>query len=168
TVLARGYDLSLGAAVEKAYAGFEGVKLDLALPELSQKVGEFFRERLRGLLTGELPGDVVDACLAAGSDRPTDAQARAVALAALEPAVRAGAGEVFKRATNIAKEAPTGAPVVPAEAKAPATEVALFSALAGLERELDLARERNDWSKAFAAIAAFAPALHRYFEDVFV
>jgi glycyl-tRNA synthetase beta chain len=168
TILARGYDLSLAAAIEKAHAGFAGVKLDLAPTDLSQKLGEFFRERLRGLLAGEVPSDVVDACLAPGSDRPADVQARAVALAALEPSVRASAGEVFKRATNIAKEAPSGAPVVPTKEQAPPTEVALFSALAGLEQQLDLAREKSDWGKAFAGIAAFAPTLHRYFEDVYV
>jgi glycyl-tRNA synthetase beta chain len=40
--------------------------------------------------------------------------------------------------------------------------------VASLERELDVAREKSDWAKAFAGIAAFAPTLHRYFEDVFV
>ena len=50
----------------------------------------------------------------------------------------------------------------------PPTEVALFSALAGLEKQLDAAREKHDWAKAFAGIAAFAPTLHRYFEDVYV
>jgi glycyl-tRNA synthetase beta chain len=169
TVLSRGYDLSLAAAIEKAYAGFAGVKLDLALPDLVQKLGEFFRERLRGLLAADLPGDVVDACLAPGSDRPTEVQARALALAALEPSVRARAGVVFKRATNIAKEAPAGvsAPRDPGQ-DAPPAESALFASLKKLDGDLAAARDQRDWSKAFAAIAAFAPVLHEFFEKVMV
>jgi glycyl-tRNA synthetase beta chain len=170
TILARGYDLSLYAAMEKALAGFASVKLELAPSELFAKLGEFFAERLRGLLAAEVPSDVVDACLAPGSDRPSDVQARAAALAALEPAVRASAGEVFKRATNIAKDAPAGSPVRPTDvaSDAPPTEVALFSALSALEQRLDSARAKSDWAEAFASIAAFAPTLHRYFEDVYV
>jgi len=170
TILGRGYDLSLGVAVEKAYQGFAGVKLDVSLADVKAKLADFFRERLRGLLAADLPADVVDACLAAGSDRPTDVRARALALAALEPGVRARAGEVFKRATNIAKEAPSGPPAAPTEvsAEAPPTEIALFAAFAQLQKQLDEARTQSNWAKAFAAIAAFAPALHRYFEGVFV
>jgi glycyl-tRNA synthetase beta chain len=170
TVIRKGYDLSMTAAVEQAYAGFQGVKLDLPLADLLPKLGEFIRERLRGLLAADLPADVVDACLAADSDRPADVLARAQALAALAGDVRARAGEVFKRATNIAKEAPSGPPLPPQDvaADSPATEVTLFSAFAGLGKELDAAREVKNFGKAFAAIAAFAPALHRYFEEVFV
>jgi glycyl-tRNA synthetase beta chain len=170
TIVAHKYDLSMTAAIEQAYAGLAGVKLDLALPELAPKLGEFVRERLRGLLAGDLPADVVDACLAAESDRPTDVLGRVRALAALAGDVRARAGEVFKRATNIAREAPSGPPSPPKEiaADAPATEVALFASFANLGKELDQAREAKDFGKAFAAIAAFAPALHQFFEEVFV
>ena len=169
-MIARRYPFTTSVAIEKAYAGLSGIKLELSLAEVSAKLDEFFRERLRGLLAAELPGDVVDACLAAGSDKPTDAHARALALAALVPAVRASAGEVFKRATNIAKEAPPGNPAPPTEvgAEAPATEVALFAAFAELERALDQASAKNDWSQAFGAIADFAPILHRFFGEVFV
>ena len=170
TILARGYDLSLTKAVEGAYAEFSAVKLELPLAGLTAKLGDFFRERLRGLLTADLPADVADACLEAGSDRPADVLARALALAALAPDVRKSAGEVFKRATNIAKEAPAGLPTAPAEisTESPATELALFAAFAQLDKQLDAARKTSDWGNAFAAIAAFAPALHRYFEDVYV
>jgi glycyl-tRNA synthetase beta chain len=170
TVLERGFDLSLDRAVRAAYAELAGVKLDLAEPELAAKLGEFFKERLRGLLQGELPADVVDACLAAGADRPTEVRARAEALAALDPAVRARCGEVFKRAGNIAREATPGEPVAPTEvlADAHASERALWDAVAKLGRRLDEAADRAAWNDAFAAIADFAPALHQFFEDVFV
>jgi glycyl-tRNA synthetase beta chain len=170
TMLTRGYDFSLAAAIGRAHDDFSGVKFDLTLPELTAKLSEFFRERLRGLLAADLPGDVVDACIAAGSDRPADVHARAVALGALEPSIRAGAGEVFKRATNIAKEAPAGSPVAPTEVSTEphVTEITLFTAFAQLEKKLDAAKGGTDWPQAFGAIAAFSPALHRYFEDVYV
>lgn len=170
TAIRHRYDLSISAAVELAYLGFQGVKLDLPLEELAPKLGEFVRDRLRGLLAGDHPTDVVDACLAAESDRPTDALGRVQALAALSDEVRARAGEVFKRATNIAKDAPSGAPLPPKEvaADAPATEMALFEAFAHLGKDLDRALQAKDFAKAFAGIAAFAPALHQFFGEVFV
>jgi glycyl-tRNA synthetase beta chain len=108
--------------------------------------------------------------LAAESDRPNDALARAEALNALASDVRARAGEVFKRATNIAKEAPGGVPVPPqgVTADAPATEIALFSAFSRLASDLDGALLAKDFARAFAAIASFAPTLHAFFEEVFV
>src|SRR6266545_7044004 len=161
TIMAQSYDLSLRAAVRKAYEGFQGTKLELGLPELETKLDDFFRDRLRGLLSADLPADVVDACLASDADRPSDVHARAVALTALDPEVRARAGEVFKRATNIAKEAPPGPPLSPGEVSTdgPPTEAALFAAFADLGTRLDRARQKKDWSQAFAAIADFAPGL---------
>jgi glycyl-tRNA synthetase beta chain len=170
TVLDRRYDLPIKDAVAAAYAQYDGVKLDLALPALSAKVADFFRDRLRGLLSSDLPGDVVDACIAASSDRPSDVRARAEALAALAFDVRAGAGEVFKRATNIAKEAPDGAPAPPATVQADAhpSEVALFHAFQALSVDLESLRAARKWAEAFGRIAAFAPVMHQYFLDVFV
>lgn len=170
TLLERGWDLSLSSATAMAYERLAGIKLDLDRDALGAKLGEFFRERLRGLLEAELPSDVVDACLAAGSDRPVDVRARGRALATLDREVRARAGEVFKRATNIAKEAPQGAPVAPTavEASPHASEAALWDAYTKLSAQLAEAERSAAWPKAFAAIAGFAPVLHKFFEDVFV
>ena len=49
----------------------------------------------------------------------------------MDAATRAQVGEVFKRATNIAKEAPAGAPGAP-PADAHASELALFEATRGI------------------------------------
>jgi glycyl-tRNA synthetase beta chain len=170
TVLDRGYDLSLKDAVAAAYAGYDGVSLDLALAALSAKAADFFRDRLRGLLCADLPSDVVDACLAAAADRPSDVRARALALSALTADVRAGAGEVFKRATNIAKEAPPGPPVAPSTVQPDAhpSETALFEAFGTLAGELAALGAGRQWADAFGRIAAFAPLMHQYFADVFV
>ena len=170
TVLDRGYDLSMSAAFEAAYAGFEGVKLDATMEETRAKLGDFFRDRLRGLLIEHYPHDVVDACLASGHDVPTDVRARVVALAGLEPSVRSKAGEVFKRATNIAKEAPSGDPVDPVSIGAGVheAEIATYRGLGDLDGRLRSAQNTRDFPAAFAAIAAFAPLLGDFFTHVLV
>lgn len=167
TLLERGLDLRLSDAFQAAYDGYADVKLDVAKGELVAKLGEFFADRLRGLLTDKLPADAVQACLAVAADRPLDVRARATAIARLDAETRAGVGEVFKRATNIAKEAPEGEPAAPA-ANAHASEVALHEGFLGMRDRLATASRAGDYEAAFREVAAFAPLLARYFLDVFV
>jgi glycyl-tRNA synthetase beta chain len=133
-------------------------------------LGDFFRDRLRGVLCEKHPNDVVDACLAAGHDRPIDARDRVAALAVLDASIRSRAGEVFKRATNIAKEAPAGDPVDPGGLPGAThdTELAVYRALGALDATLGEAQKARDFPAAFAAIADFAPLLGAYFDNVFV
>jgi len=101
------------------------------------------------------------------SDRPLDARARAVAIAGLDAQTRAGVGEVFKRATNIADKAPEGAPAPPPAAAHP-SERALHEGFLGLREGLDQRARAGDYAAAFREVASFAPLLSRYFVDVFV
>lgn len=166
TVLDRGFDLRLSDAFRAAYDGFT-VKLDLSRDDLVQKLGDFFAERQKGLLGDKLPTDAVQACLAVASDRPLDARARAQAIVQLDAATRASVGEVFKRATNIAADAPQGAPNPPAEG-AHKSEVAVYEAFAGIKDKLASLTKEGKYGEAFAQIGGFAPLLHQYFLDVFV
>jgi glycyl-tRNA synthetase beta chain len=122
---------------------------------------------LRGVLGNQLASDVVDACIAAGHDRPVDVARRARALSAIDPSVRAIVGEVFKRATNIAKDAPDGAPVSPDQVGSDvhASERALFDAFTKLRAVLG---SGGAPMVSLAAIATFAPILAQFFSDVFV
>ncbi len=167
TVLDRGFDLRLGDAFRAAYDGYAGVKLDLGREDLVSKLGEFFADRLRGLLEAQTPADAVAACLAVAADRPLDARARATAIAGLDAATRASVGEVFKRATNIADKAPSGEPEPPA-GDAHASEKALYYSFLGLRESLFHKAQAGDYVAAFHAVADFAPLLARYFVDVFV
>lgn len=170
TVLDHEFGLGIGWMIERAYETLAGVNLDLTLAQVQQRLGDFFRDRLRGLLVEHHAHDIVDACIAAGSDVPTDVRDRVVALEALTASVRSVAGEVFKRATNIAKEAPDGAPVNPLKfgQKAHTTEVAVFEALGQLDVKLQNAHSNRDYPAAFGAIADFAPLLEAFFTDVYV
>jgi glycyl-tRNA synthetase beta chain len=170
TLLDKRWELGLGSAVRAAYAGFESLKLDLSADETRDKLLGFVRQRLRGVLVESLPGDVVDACLAAGADNPYDVLLRARALAGIDPGARAAAGEVFKRATNIAKQAPDGEPAAPSELlrEVHPSEARLFSAFAELRSSVGAASERRDHAAAFGAVAGFAPILGTYFDDVLV
>jgi glycyl-tRNA synthetase beta chain len=183
TVLDRGFDLQLSDAFRAAYDGYgdavrggaeargepppDAVKLDLGRDELVGKLGEFFSERLRGLLSDTLPSDAVAASIAIAADRPIDARTRAGAIAELDAATRAGVGEVFKRATNIASTAPAGEPTAP-PAGAHATEVELHAGYVKLRERLASMARAGEHASAFREVAAFAPLLARYFTDVFV
>ena len=166
TMLDRGFDLKLSDAFHAAYDGFK-VKLDLSREELAAKLGDFFVERLKGLLADKLPTDAVHACLPVALDRPLDARARAQAIVQLDAATRARVGEVFKRATNIASGASAGAPEPP-PAGAHASEVAVYEGFVGMKDRLAELTGAGKYGEAFAEVAAFAPRLHQYFLDVFV
>jgi len=168
TLLAKQWRLSLGEAIQAAHAGFSGVKLDLDAQATSDKLGGFLRQRLRGVLAE--PGDVVDACVAASADDPYDVQLRAAALGKIEESVRTSAGEVFKRAANIAKDAPPGELVAPASVQPEVhpSEQRVFDAYQTLKQALGGGTTAADYERALTAIATFAPVLAKFFEDIFV
>jgi len=168
TLLAKQWRLGLSDAIHAAYAGFLGVKLDLGAQATSDKLGGFLRQRLRGVLSE--PGDVVDACVAASADDPYDVQLRAAALGKIEESVRTSAGEVFKRAANIAKEATPGELVPPGtvQAEVHPSEQRVFDAYQTLKQAVSGGTTAADYERALTAIAAFAPILAQFFEDIFV
>ncbi len=166
TVLDRGFDLRLGDAFRAAYDGYTGVKLDVTRDELVLKLGDFFADRLRGLLGDRLPSDAVQAALGA-ADRPLDARARATAIAGMDPQTRAGVGEIFKRATNIAGKAPPGDPLPPPSDAHP-SERALYQAFEALRGELRGLIAKGAYADAFLKVGILVPVLQQYFEDVLV
>jgi glycyl-tRNA synthetase beta chain len=162
TLLARGLDLRVSDAVAAARDAYAAQGKELAVPE--DDVAAFFRDRLKGLLVEVAPVDAVEAALGVAADRPLDARARALAVAELDAATRAKVGEVFKRATNIAKDAPEGEPTRGAE---PA-EIALFDRFFAEKDAIEAACRSGDYGAAFGRIAALAPALASFFEGVLV
>ncbi len=164
TVFDRRFDLHLADALAAAHAGYGGTDLDLGSDDLCGKLVPYFRDRLRGLLTDKLPTDVVEAALGVAASRPLDARARAEAIMMLDSDTRTKVGEVFKRATNIAKSAPEGDP----EPGVEAGEIALYDAFFGMKAELASLSEAGDYAAAFVKLATLAPILALYFEEVLV
>src|SRR5262249_10795539 len=148
TMLERGFDLRLSDAFHAAYDGYAHVKLDVPREELQDKIGDFFTERLRGLLTEKLPTDAVAASLAVAAGRPTDARAGAGAISALDAETRARVGEVFKRATNIGSDAPQGDPAPPLEGAHP-SEIVVHRGFMDLRAHLDELTRKGDYPGAF-------------------
>ncbi len=161
------FDLRLSDAIRAAYDGYGGVTLDLGPAELADKLSDFFTDRLRGLLSDKLPHDAVGAALPVAFERPIDARARATALSQLDAATRASVGEVFKRATNIAENAPAGEPVAP-RPEDHASERAVYDGYVTLREALIDLRRAGDYATALKEVARFAPLLQQYFLDVFV
>lgn len=167
TLLARDLNLDLGQAIMAAYDGYKPSALELSRVDLTTKLLEFFAERLKGVLGDKLDADVVAAVLPVSARRPVDARARGQAISQLPSSVRASVGEVFKRAHNIAKEAPVGEPAPPRADAVPA-ETELYAAYGKLKTTLEQAVARSAYRDGFQAVAAFAPLMSRYFVDVFV
>ncbi len=167
TMLDRGFDLSLSAMIKLAEAQLSGVKLDVSSADLGSKLLDFMGERLRGVLIDKHPHDAVRAALGAGFDRPLDARKRIVALAGLPAELRSRVGEVFKRATNIAGQAPAGDPSPPA-ADAHKSEAALFEVYRGFASRADELTRAGDYAALLTEIGTIAPVMHQYFVDVLV
>lgn len=167
TMLDRDLDLSLSSLIELAYRGLEGKKLDLSLADLSTKLLDFMGERLRNLLSDKWPADAVRACIAAGFDRPIDLRRRVTALAQLDSAARAQVGEVFKRASNIASQAPQGEPSPP-PADAHKSEAALFEAYRRFAGRADELSKAGDFATLLREVGTIAPVMHQYFVDILV
>jgi len=171
TMLDRGFDVRLTSMFAAAYDGYAAqpeCKLDVGCDELKRLLGDFFSDRLRGLLADRLPNDAVNASLVVASDRPLDVRARASAIAALDADTRARVGEVFKRATNIASDAPLGEPTPPRGDKVHPSETALHDGYVRLRETLGQLSRTGDYAAALGVVAAFAPLLAQYFLDVYV
>ena len=96
-----------------------------------------------------------------------EAHSPATSAPALDPATRAGAGEVFKRATNIAGKAPPGDPPPPPGDAHP-SERALHDAFSAMREQLRDLVARGAYKEAFSKVRVLVPVLHQYFEDVLV
>lgn len=170
TLIDHAWPLELESLVRAAHTGFAPERLDLSADETVLKLHGFLRHRLRGVLSDSYPQDAVDACLDADASKPHDVALRVAAVAKLDAEERAQVGEVFKRATNIAKEAPEGKAVEPSRVSSAVhpSEGALFDAYRQLEGTLAEARANGDYLQSLSAISKFSPVLAKFFDDVFV
>jgi glycyl-tRNA synthetase beta chain len=132
------------------------------------EVLEFFRGRLRGVLTGTgLPADVVEAVLAAGYDDVVDVHLRANALSELRTSADfESIATAFKRVSSILKDqTPTE---VTEQELGLDVERQLFAA--GLAAEAAIRRDvaARDFGAAFRALLPLRPVVDAFFEKVMV
>jgi glycyl-tRNA synthetase beta chain len=169
-LLARGYHLSLSAAVEATLDTLAGVRLAADRAVVAEQVLEFVRGRLKALWSERYDGDVVEAVLAAGFDDVLDARRRLEALA--EAKARpdfAPLAVAFKRVANIQEKAGAGAAGrVDAALLRDEAERQLLAALERVEQEVGARRAARDYPAVLRNVAALEPAVARFFDDVLV
>ena len=163
-----GVDWDLSASFDAAYDLFPSGSL-AERAQVMTALDAFFRARLKAHFTGIHAGDLVLACLGAWDGRSLrdfgarlDALARFRALPAYDSLAVA-----FKRAYNIAKEAPTGE-ILPDLLEA-GPEQELASRFLAVAPKLEAATESGSYDDAFRAVAEeLKVPIDRFFEEVFV
>lgn len=130
-----------------------------------KNVEEFFRARLRGILTdAQIPAQDADAALAQDFRDPVDARARALACAKISKEAR----EVFKRVSNIVDDARGKQLAIP-EAVEPAKFVAdvernLHAAVADAREREKEPRAKRDYPAVFDSLERLRPTVAAFFD----
>ncbi len=163
-------DVRIAEVVREGHAGFVAQDKALAsVEDVAAKLDELFRGRLRSFLGERHAPDVVEACLAAwGGDSLRDLAARVDALSAIrrEPQFESLA-IAFKRAYNIAKDAPDGA--AREELFDHDAERELASAFHAMAGRIEEATESGRYAQALRIVASeLRQPIDRFFEQVFV
>lgn len=165
----RSWHVDLPRAIGRALE-LVGSKRKNPAPEVQAEVAEFFRTRMKGLLTQDgVASDVAEAVLAARASDILDVDQRAKALASL----RAGAdfsavAEAFKRVANILRDQKDIAETVDAASFSTEAERLLWEATSMVEVNVQVATKRGAFAEAFAEIARLRLPLDRFFKDVMV
>lgn len=169
-LLARGYHLSLGAAVEATLEALQGVKLANDRAVVAEQVLDFLRGRVRALWAEGADGDLVEAVLGAGFDDVVDARRRLEALAEVKARPDfTPLAVAFKRVANIQEKAGQGqAAAVDAALLQDDAEKTLLAELERVEREVGARREARDYPAVLRNVATLEPAVARFFDDVMV
>jgi glycyl-tRNA synthetase beta chain len=168
-VQARGYHLSLGAAVDAALEAL-GAKVTGDRGAVRAQVIDFLRGRVKALWSEGFDADLVEAVLAAGFDDVLDARRRLEALAEVKRRPDfVPLAVAFKRAANIQEKARGDGPgeVDPARL----TEDAERHLAAEVDRvagQVAEQRARRDYPAVLRTVAELKPAVDRFFDDVLV
>jgi glycyl-tRNA synthetase beta chain len=169
-LLARGYHLSLRAAVNATLDALEGVKLAQDRSAVADAVLDFARGRLKAQWSEEFASDLVEAVLSAGFDDVVDARRRLEALAEVKSRPDfLPLAVAFKRVANIQEKAGSGGAerVDPALLREDA-ERRLLSELERVEADASSLREHRNYPAVLRNVATLEPAVARFFDDVLV
>ena len=171
-LMGRGWAMSLSEMIRAAANALPTDNLKQRDEALVSQVMEFFKGRLKSLLSEELGAvDVVEAVLDAGFDDVPGAVARAHAVAAIrQQATFEPLAAAFKRVGNLVKkaqEAGTDAAVDPSLFVEEA-EGALHQATVAVAGQVDAQVAAGDWTAVLTSLSTVKPAVDRFFDDVMV
>jgi len=168
-ILEGDFTISLEQLVEAAYKGYEGkVQFKHSLAKVKEDVAEFFKQRLKGILSDRgYSYDTVEAVLASGYDDFRDVLLRAGALAGFrqDPDFN-NLITAFNRANNLSKNTPPGR-VEPSLLEDPA-EKELYHCLSGVKAKSEAYLQKQDYHSLLAAIATLREPLDKFFNSVMV
>lgn len=158
-------DIDLGAALNEAVAAYSGRFDD---DVLVQKVLDFFRQRVRGMLLEQgVRHDLVEAVVRTGIADLAGAFARAEALASFSGGDDFDAlVTAYERVANLASKGDSD-DVEPALFETDA-ERELFAQIESVQRRLDELAATGRWREALATLAGLRPYVDRLFDDVMV
>ncbi|HET7823895.1 MAG TPA: glycine--tRNA ligase subunit beta [Anaeromyxobacter sp.] len=168
-LLARGYHLSLSAAVEETLNALSGVKLAQDRKAVAGQVLEFLRGRVKALWAEEFAPDLVEAVLSAGFDDVVDARKRLEALAEVKARPDfLPLAVAFKRVANIQEKA-GGASAAPDTALfREDAEGRLHAVFVEVKARVGADKQARNYVAALRGIADIKPAVDEFFEKVLV
>ncbi|MDR1702430.1 MAG: glycine--tRNA ligase subunit beta, partial [Sporomusaceae bacterium] len=168
TLIDAEYSLSLAALTEQAFT-----LLKIApekQQELNGAIAEFFRARLKNVLNDKnVPYDIIDAVLAAGTDDIYDACLRAAALADFVTKNTAApeALQALKRVGNLAKQAQNNLTIDPALFETDA-EKELYQAYSDLKEKSGQLIAAKQYPAALAGLVFLTKPVNDFFASVMV
>ncbi len=167
TILQRGFRLPLDELVAVAQASY-GAEGSAGAEAVRRDVLEFLRSRTQAvLLEQELPAEVVESVLSAGSNDVADAARRAQALALLRREADFGdLATAFRRVVGIVPRGFTR--TVEPGRLVEAAERALYAQAEELKTEVDRLVAAQDYLGALRRIVALKPMVDMFFEEVLV
>lgn len=166
---ARGWHLSLEGAVREAVS-LIGARRTKDENEVLGEIREFFRTRLRGVLTDDgVPADVAEAVLSAGYDDLVDAGARGLALAGLRRSKELEPVAItFKRVANILRPLTEPVGAVDGASLGHEAERRLHAGALAVAEKVKVASAGRDFGAAISTIAELRPLVDALFEAVMV
>ena len=169
TILEHDWDISVRDLTAWGIAAHQELK---SLPEdPTAELEKFFQSRLSRVLAEkpEVTRDSIDAAIASGFLRPTDALARAQALSKFKnrPEFETVA-LAFKRVANILKSESGATGEVQDEFLIEQAEQQLWSNFCKLSSELESNIQAKDYPAVLRALVELGPSVDTFFEDVMV
>jgi glycyl-tRNA synthetase beta chain len=157
---------SLTELLDSAHDNY-GDSLAVQWPEVRTRLLEFFRGRIKAMLTQQYPADLTEAVISVGFDQPADTRGRLSALNALKQTpewemLAVGVKRVAK--IVVGHEAGTLDPARLTED----AEQGLYEAWHGVQKAATSALDEGNYPQALEHLITLKPAIDRFFDDVLV